>query len=256
MNSKVLILPFETELAAVAALDLGDIHVAAGRLLQRLHHVDFGLLGNHFHHFAGSSADMQVGIDAITLADLGGLLDEGQVVLAEIARAADAQAGGRTTQHDLVRAGHAGGFDARQGIAVVEVEDLLDVIGIIGVIIEHDVVAAIALEEPPVLWNADRDRVHAQLANAIPVVESLFPAPVFIFAHHGAQPRPVAVQILDRFFLLPGRLGGGVEDLVASIRRRVFGQSHTCICPPSGRRSRRDLPARPVLGGRSRACEP
>ena len=160
---------------------------------------------------------MQMRVDTIALADLGRLLDEGQIILAEVARAADAQAGGRTAQHDLIRTGHAGGFDARQGITLVELEDLLDVTWVIDVIIEHDVVAAIALEEPPILWNADRHRVHAQFADAIPVVERLFPAPVFIFAHHRTQLWPVPVQILDRFFLIPGRLCRGIESLPAQL---------------------------------------
>ena len=39
-------------LIAVTFLDLGNVHIAARRLLERFHHVDVGLLANHFHYFA------------------------------------------------------------------------------------------------------------------------------------------------------------------------------------------------------------
>src|SRR5215208_6305664 len=102
-----------------------------------------------------------MGEDPIAFADLSGFLDEGQVILAEIARAADAQAGSRTTQHDLIRPGLAGSLHAGESVALVEFKDLLDDTRIIHVIVKHDVVSTITLEEPPVLWDADCHRIDA-----------------------------------------------------------------------------------------------
>src|SRR5215216_3462145 len=119
--------------------------------------------------------------DSITFANLGCFLNEGQIIFTKVARAADAQAGSGPTQHDLIRAGLASRFDARQSVPLVELENLLDVAFIIDVVVEHHVVAAIALEEPPILRNSDRYRIYTDFADPIPVVEGLFPMPVFVF---------------------------------------------------------------------------
>ena len=83
-------------------------------------------------------------------------------------------------------------LDTGERIASIEFKDLVDVCGIVGIIVKHDIVSAVTLEKPPVLGNADRYRIHTQLANALSVMEALFPAPVAIFTHHRAQLWPVA----------------------------------------------------------------
>src|SRR5574341_1127109 len=123
-----------------------------------------------------------MGEDSVAFTDLRRFLDERQVVIAEVAWATHAQAGGRTTQHDLVCSGYAGRLYSSEGIALIELKDLLNIARIVHVIIEHHVVSTVALEEPPVLRDADRHRIDAQLADAISVTESFFPAPVFILA--------------------------------------------------------------------------
>src|SRR6266498_2624381 len=96
------------DLLAITFLDLSNIHIAARRFLERFHHIYISFLANHFHHFARTSADMQMRIDTMLPANFCCLLDKRQIILTKVARTADAQTGCRTAQHNLVCSSHAG----------------------------------------------------------------------------------------------------------------------------------------------------